>query len=77
MQLYSKSIGLPLPGQSDLLPGQRGLSWSLTERANTGFPASATSPSETLIRSLILWNSFTVAFHHGRPKVSLARENSV
>ncbi len=49
----------------------------ITERPDTGFAASATNPSETLKRSLSLWNSFTVAFRHDRPKVSLAQENSV
>jgi hypothetical protein len=49
----------------------------MIERPDTGFPASALSPPETLNRSLSLWNSFTVAFRHDRPKVSLAQENSV
>lgn len=49
----------------------------MTERPDTGFLASATSPPKTLNRGLSLWNSFTVAFRHGRPKVSLAQENSV
>ena len=49
----------------------------MTERPDTGLPASATRPSETLNRSLSLRNSFTVAVRHDRPKISLAQENSV
>ncbi len=34
----------------------------MTARPDTGFPASATNPSETLNRSLSLWNSLTIGF---------------
>ena len=34
----------------------------MTKRPDTGLPASATRPSETLHRSLSLRNSFTIGF---------------
>jgi len=43
----------------------------MTERPDTGFPASATRPSETLHRSLSLWNSFTLGFAMVSPVVGL------
>ena len=41
----------------------------MTERPDTGFAASATSPSETFNRSLSLWNSLTIGFATMSPRI--------